>query len=381
MTAFTPSRSKTYSTRRFNFALLLGAVLVGGLLFIAVFGPLIAPHDPIEANFILQDSEGNFIVPPFKPGQVEGFPLGSDFEGRDILSRLLWAIRPTMILAILVATMRLIIGTLLGFLEGWYGGVIADVITGAARIALGVPIIIMAIVVIYFFALRIETWVFVIALSISGWANTSRIVSERTRLIRFEPFIEASRALGASDIRLMWKHVLPQMRTLLLVTWAFEMSAVLLQLAELGFLGFFIGGGAIRLIPDPHSGAFFSELIAGQPELGQMLSAGWDNFFLVSWMPVQVGTAFFIAIFSFMMLGEGLKRHFAQVSGPRPIRYALRALSPAGASVSASGVTAISSGGHSPGRLSTPQRLILLGLGLLDLFVLFLATLAALDML
>ena len=107
-------------------------------------------------------------------------------------------------------------------------------------------------------------------------------------------------------------YVLPQVQTLVLVTWAFEMSAVLLQLAELGFLGFFMGGGAIRLIPDPNSGGFISELMAGRPELGQMLSAGWENFFNVPWMSVVAGTAFFFAVFSFMMLSEGLKRYFAE---------------------------------------------------------------------
>ena len=96
----------------------------------------------------------------------------------------------------------------------------------------------------------------------------------------------------------------------LFVTWAFEMGAVLLQLAELGF---FMGGGAIRLIPDTKTGGFISELIAERPELGQMLSFGWENFFNVPWMSVVAGTAFFFAVFSFMMLGEGFERYFIEM--------------------------------------------------------------------
>jgi len=308
----------TAYVRRFNLPLALGGVLVGFLVVLALFGPALAPHDPLETYFMLPDVNGELQMAPFEPGQVPGFPLGSDLDGRDILSRLIWAVRPTLILAALVATARLVVGTVLGFFEGWYGGIVGDAIASVTRVALGVPIIILAIVVIYILGFRFEVWIFVIALTLTGWANTAKIMSERARVIRGEPFIEASRAVGARDRRLLWRHVLPQVRTLVLVIWAFEMSAVLLQLAELGFLGFFLGGGAIRLVPDSKSGGFFREMIAGYPELGQMLSAGWENFLNVPRISVLAGTAFFFAVFSFMMLGEGLKRYFAEISGSRP---------------------------------------------------------------
>ncbi len=298
---------------RFNLPLVLGGVLVGSLVIVALVGPTLAPHDPLENFFMMRDRSGELKMAPFEPGQVAGFPLGSDLDGRDILSRLIWAVRPTLILATLVATNRLVVGTVLGFLGGWYGGVIGDAIASVTRVALGIPILILAIIVIYILGFRFEAWIFIVALTLTGWANTAKIMSERALVIRGEPFIEASRAVGARDRRLLWRHVLPQVQTLVLVTWAFEMSAVLLQLAELGFLGFFMGGGAIRLIPDPSSGGFISELIAGRPELGQMLSAGWENFFNVPWMSVVAGTAFFVAVFSFMMLSEGLKRYFAEM--------------------------------------------------------------------
>lgn len=306
--------------RRINLPLVLGCLLVGLLTFVALFAPALAPHDPLETYFILQDHSGEFQTPPYEPGAVPNFPLGSDLDGRDIFSRLLWAIRPTLILATLVATTRLVVGTILGFVEGWYGGFIGDAIASMARVALGIPIIILAIIVIYILGYRFETWVFIIALALTGWANTTRIVSERTRQIRGEPFIEASKALGARDSRIFWRHIVPHIRTLLLVTWAFEMSAVLLQLAELGFLGFFVGGGAVRLVPSTEHGGFESYLISGMPELGQMLSAGWENFFNVPWVSIQAGAVFFLAVFSFMMLGEGLKQYFAVMGGTRPVR-------------------------------------------------------------
>lgn len=306
--------------RSLNLPLLIGVLTVGTLACIALFGPLLAPHDPIQTHSILELPNGEFVVPPFSPGDVPGFPLGSDLDGRDVYSRLLWAVRPTLILALLTSLIRLVIGTLLGLFEGWYGGILGDAISGLTRVALGIPILVVAISVVYILGYRYEAWVFIIALSLTGWGATTKMISERTRQVRSQPFIEASRALGAGNLRLLWNHVLPQVRTLLSVLWAFEMASILLQLAELGFLGFFIGGGAIRLVPDPNSPTFISQIIAGMPELGQMLSSGWDNFLYSPWIALVAGTSFFFAIFSFMALGEGLKRFFAKTSGPLPVR-------------------------------------------------------------
>jgi ABC-type dipeptide/oligopeptide/nickel transport system permease subunit len=297
---------------RLNPPLVLGGLLVSLLVLIALLGPVLARHDPMENFFMLEDRNGELQMAPFEPGQIPGFPLGSDLDGRDILSRLIHAVRPTLILSALVSTIRLVVGTGLGLLGGWYGGVLGDIIDSVTKIALGIPILILAIIVIYLLGFRFEAWIFIISLTLTGWANTTKIMSERARMLRGEPFIQAARSVGARESRLLWRHLLPQVQTLVLVLWTFEMSAVLLQLAELGFLGFFLGGGAIRLIPDPNSGGFFQEMIAGYPELGQMLSAGWGNFLNVPRIAVLAGTAFFIAIFSFMMLGEGLKRYFAE---------------------------------------------------------------------
>jgi peptide/nickel transport system permease protein len=312
------SGPKRRAIRSLNLPLIVGGLLVGLLAVVALFAPALAPHDPLENFFMMPDRDGELRMAPFEPGEVPGFPLGSDLDGRDILSRMIWAVRPTLVLAMFVACVRLGVGTFLGFLEGWYGGVLGDIIGSVTRIALGIPILIMAIVIIYLLGFRFEAWVFIIALTVTGWASTTVIMSERARLIRGEPFIEAARSVGAKEGRLLVNHLLPQVRTLVIVTWTFEMSAVLLQLAELGFLGFFMGGGAFRLIPDPKSGGFISELIAGMPEMGQMLSAGWDNFLTAPRIALLAGTAFFFAIFSFQMLGEGLKRYYADMNRSIP---------------------------------------------------------------
>jgi ABC-type dipeptide/oligopeptide/nickel transport system permease subunit len=309
-----------------NLPLAIGLLLVGLLLAIALTGEWIAPQDPLETHFILKDRSGEFVTPPFAPGQIEGFLLGSDFDGRDVFSRLLIGVRPTLVLVIMVAAARLFAGTFFGVAEGWFEGLSGALIGSVTKIALSIPMLIIAIMVIYLFGLQTQAGVFVIALSLTGWGQAAHVIADRVRIVKRETYIEASRALGAGSFRILWKHVIPQIRTLLIVTLSFEMSAVLLQMAELGFLGYFMGGGAIRLVPDGKSPAFIPVRIAGPPELGQMLAGGWSNFIYTPLLPVMVGTVFFLAVFSFMMLGEGLKRYYSETSSPGPmsaLRFAL----------------------------------------------------------
>jgi ABC-type dipeptide/oligopeptide/nickel transport system permease subunit len=312
-------RTASVISHQINLPLVIGLILVMALVLIAAFGGFLAPFDPLEVHYIVQDGSGEFHTPPFEPGELGDFPLGSDVEGRDVLSRLLVGVRPTLVLVILIVATRLVVGTILGLLEGWYGGLVGDMIGSATKIALSVPMLVIAIMVIYLFGPQFQAGVFIVALSVVGWAQTARVVANRVRQVRGEAYIEAARALGAGDARILWAHIVPQVRSLLLITLSFEMSAVLLQMAELGFLGFFMGGGAIMLIPDDTTPAFIPERIAGAPELGQMLAGAWQNFIYTPTLPVIVGTMFFLAVFSFMMLGEGLKSYYAEPTSPSPL--------------------------------------------------------------
>lgn len=324
-----PIAAPRLSPLRFvNAHLIVGVVLVGALVFIALFGRRLAQHDPMATIPILEVAPRQFAAPPFAPGEVKGFPLGTDFDGRDTLSRLLWGVRPTLILALSVSVVRLVIGTLLGILEGWYyGRAVGRVIGTLVQVAITVPLLIVAVLLLRFMDPREGgLWPFIIALNITGWASIAQLVSERVRVLRGEQYIEAARALGGRDLHIILRHVLPQMSTLLPILFSFEMGASLLQLAELGFLGFFFGGGAVRMVPNGNNAGFTAYMIPGQPELGQMLSAGWENFFLAPWMAVWAGAAFTAAIFSFMILGEGLKRHYAGGTPAQPLKRLARAL-------------------------------------------------------
>ncbi|HLB45610.1 MAG TPA: tetratricopeptide repeat protein, partial [Anaerolineales bacterium] len=104
--------------RQFNWPLIIGSLLVSAVLFIAVFGPRLAPRDPMEEMHVAQVGE-TWLAAPYPPFTVPGFPLGSDKLGRDVFSQLLWAVRPTMILVSIVAGVRLALGIIIGLASGW----------------------------------------------------------------------------------------------------------------------------------------------------------------------------------------------------------------------------------------------------------------------
>lgn len=298
--------------RRPNFAIVVGGILVTLMVGLALFGPVLAPKSPFESSWIARNYRGEWIVRPYPSFTVPGYPLGTNMGGQDVLSRLMWAFRPTLVLAVCVAVTRLVVGSLVGFLEGWYAGRrLGDILSAATEMAASVPLLLIAILILYLIGMDRGVLPFIVALSLTGWTSTAQFMAERVRLLRHEPYIEAARALGAGDVRILIQHVLPQVANLLPVMLSFEMGATLIVVAELGFLNFFLAGGMLVNVGVGDA----VELAPGLPELAQMLSDAWKMVLHLPWMAFWSGTAFFVAIFSFMMLGEGLKQQVLERMG------------------------------------------------------------------
>lgn len=308
--------------RQRNFPLLVGALLGIAFLLLAIFGPSLAPKDPMEPFRVIK-IDGEWYNAPYRPLELEGFPLGTDQIGRDLLSRLLWAIRPTMILSLVVVFARMGIGVFLGLVAGWYrSGVerLIDALTGAA---LAIPLLVFAIAVISYLGTERGLVAFVIALSLTGWAETASFVKGRTVAIIQEPYIEGARAIGVKPWRILTRHALPQLWPVLPSLIAFELAAVTLLVAELGFLGIFIGGGTTYGVQDPNSSGQFMITTSGMPELGQLMADFWAKIIQTPWVPFMVGSVVFLQIFAFNMLGEGFRRY---MDVTRPRRSFLRTL-------------------------------------------------------
>lgn len=295
-----------------NYSLIIGLSLTLLFLLIAIVGSTIAPYDPTQRFTDIIRVDGNTYIPsvrPIAPFVLDMFPLGTDHVGRDLLSRLLWAVRPTMITCVAVVLARLLIGLPLGVLSGWltdqFWGSAIKIITS---VLISIPSLILALALIALSEER-SLWVFILVLGLIGWPDFAMFYQNQTATLRQQGFVESSFALGSSHLAVLWRHILPQFWSTLPTLLAFELSAVLLLMAELGFLGIFLGNGLIVYGADPNSPAFVAiGLTSDIPELGQMLSDFTRKMFQAPWEMVLAAAAIFLQVFAFNMLGEGLRR-------------------------------------------------------------------------
>ncbi|WKZ35776.1 MAG: PQQ-binding-like beta-propeller repeat protein [Anaerolineales bacterium] len=299
------SAQQQKQARKRNWYLIIGAILVALITFMAIFGPSIAPQDPMQENYSLA-VDGKIRTPPYKMFQVEGYPLGTDRFGRDLLSRILWGVRPTFIMVLTVAGVRLLLGIILGMATGWLEGRKGRILESLLSTALSIPVLIAAIFGIYMVGIDKGLSAFIIGLGLTGWAESARMVSEQTRAIKHQTFVEAARALGASNPRILYIHVLGQIMSMLWILLAFEISATLLVSAELGFLGYYIGGGIWIEILD-----FVTVNVESLPELGQMLASSLVKITDPTILLI-VGSIICIGVLGFNLLGEGLRRQMSQ---------------------------------------------------------------------
>ncbi len=316
-----PARSNTR-----NWPLQVGSALVVCILLLAWLGPGLAPRDPIKPTYIIQDpATGAFVKPPFPALTVPGFPLGADALGRDTLSQLLWAIRPTLILVIVVGAARLILGICIGLLAGWstrWPGRLADALTG---IAITVPVLFIALCAIAALGAGWGVWAFIIGLSLTGWAESARLIAGQARLIRGQPYVESARAMGASGRTMLSKHALPHIMPLAWILLAFEISSTVMTTAGLGFLGYFVYA---IWVPE---GDWSAVRGSGRPELGQMLASGAAIVLRQPWLVIVAGLAVALIVFAFNLLGEGMRRELGIGLARRPRGRVVKALSRASA--------------------------------------------------
>lgn len=295
------------SPAHINWPLLVGGILLASILALAIFGPTLAPNDPREQKLIIQVN-GKWLKPPY-PAFTPGYPLGSDDLGRDLWSWLLWAVRPTLILVLLVAAIRLTVGVVIGVGAGWsdgWGGRGCDALIAAA---LSAPALLAALLVITAVGFQLGVWAFVVGLAVTGWAETAQLVREQTRTIKGQEAVEAARALGASGAQIFFLHILPQIMPMIWMLLAFEISSTLVTTAGLGFLGYYLGGAVFTEVDD-----FVYQRISEMPELGQMLATAWmvlDE----PWAMVAAGTVVFLIVLAFNLLGEGLQQRLTHKLG------------------------------------------------------------------
>lgn len=279
-----------------------------GWLILGIAAPLLTSVDPLKTrSFIVVGTRT--IPPPFDPGTY-GYPLGSDNAGRDVWVEVMYGARATLTIAFAVLAARLVTGTALGALAGWFAGRPVDRVVSALTDAFAAfPTILFALLWIFAFDIRSGLSAFVIALAITGWWGVGRATRSSVVALRGRPFLEAGRALGLSEFALFARHVLPNLLPILAVAAALEASAILLALGELGFLGIVVGGGFSIPLDDRGLGGG-SQFIFTNAEWGAILAGGRFAVYGAAWIALVPAAAFASAVFGFNLLGHGLRTLF-----------------------------------------------------------------------
>jgi peptide/nickel transport system permease protein len=279
----------------------VGGVILLVLLAAVVIGQNVAPYSPYS-TFPSLTIDGELQYAPFGPSQL--FSMGTDPQGRDILSLLLYGARRTLTLAFFAVLARLLLGTVLGALSGWFAGSVLDrAVMGLTQVIAAFPALLMAMVLIYAFGIRQGLWVFALALCLIGWGEAAQFVRDKVMHIREQDYVEGALATGLGDVQLLSRHVLPNLVPSMVVLACLEMGGVLMLLAELGFIGVFIGGGTRTVLASDQLVTYFDV-----PEWGVMLSNTWRSFRSQPWMTFYPAMAFTLAIVGFNLFGEGLRR-------------------------------------------------------------------------
>jgi len=296
-----------------NAPLLIGGLLVLVLAGSALAAPILAPRDPLRALAVDPANPG--LSTPFPPG-TRGFPLGSDPAGRDMLSRLLFGARYTLLIGVVATLGRIALGMVIGMLAGWYRAA-ARLLNSLISAWSAIPPVFLAFFAIPLLAVPVfglapigprnmsevlrDVVVFTIVIGITGWTEAAVRCRTAAQGLKSASFIEAAYTAGLSRWAVLWRHVLPNLRDILLAEAANAMSGALLLIAELGFFSFFIGGGQEDI-----TGSHYLDPIYA--EWGSMLAKGLRERGSGLWLLLEPLLAFTLAILAFNLLGEGLRR-------------------------------------------------------------------------
>ena len=253
----------------------VGLVLLLGFALCAVFAPWIALRDPAALD-----------LPGRLMGPGAGHPFGTDELGRDIFSRVVYGARISLVVAVSVVGLSLGIGLVAGCVAGYYGGLADTVIDLYVTNAfLALPGILLAIAFVAFLGPGLRN--VILALAISGWVGYARLVRAQVMSVKGREFVEAARALGATDLRILLRHILPNIVQPLIVQAAIGMAGAVLAEATLSFLG--LG------VPPP------------APSWGSMLNDARSHLFDAPHLVVFPALAVMLCVLSFNFLGDALR--------------------------------------------------------------------------
>lgn len=278
---------------------ILGLYFIIFLIFLAVFAPFFT-IDPNRVSFEeknmppvgfkITQSSYDSVSGSFNSKEISGaweHPLGTDDKGRDILAMIVSGAGVSLQVGLVATFIALLIGTVMGVSSAYFGGVVDNMLMRFTDIMMTFPFFLLLVFVVFIFGADLALIILIIGLT--GWTGAARIVRSEALSLRTREFVLASRALGASDSRIIFRHLVPNVMGTLIVIATLSIPGVILAEAALSFIG----------LGDPSVASW-----------GRILNAGQDNLDTTWWVSVMPGIMLFLTVLSFNFLGDGLRDAF-----------------------------------------------------------------------
>lgn len=258
----------------------LGSIILAVVALCAIAAPYLAPFDP---NYQTLDDR---LIPPFSAqAQAKGHLLGTDHLGRDILSRLIYGSRVSLVVGLTAVTISCFMGCVLGLITGYRGGWLDDIIMRVGDVQLAFPFVLLVIAVVAVVGGGLLNEIIVIG--ITGWVGYARVIRGQVLSAREKEYVEAARAIGVGTPAILFRHILPNVFSPVIVLATFSVASVIILEAALTFLGLGV---------DPKT-----------PTWGGMLADGRSHIFTSWWMTVIPGAAIFVTVLAINLLGDWLR--------------------------------------------------------------------------
>jgi peptide/nickel transport system permease protein len=262
------------------FKVMVGGIILAGLVICGLAAPLLAPFDPQE-----QQLESRLQAPAWLGGRAQANLLGTDNLGRDILSRIVYGSRISLLVGATTVLLAGLIGCSLGGVAGYFGKRVDEIVGKITEIFLAFPFLLLAIALMAFLGQGVIN--IIIALMVSRWVQYCRVVRGEVLSLKERDFVTAAKALGARDFYVLLRHVIPNTFASVTVVATFAMAIVIISEASLSFLG--LG------VP------------AHIPTWGSMLNEGRSYMSRAPWLTIFPGMAIFVTVFGINLLGDGLR--------------------------------------------------------------------------
>lgn len=258
---------------------IIGVITIVFLLLLCFLSPLFVKFDPLE-----NDVMNKFQSPDLSQG-LNGHILGTDNMGRDVFTRLIIGGRTSLIIALIVVALQIGIGTVLGLISGYFGGIVDSIVMRLCEIVLSIPQLILAIAIMSVLGPSIGNLIFVMVFG--GWVHVCKVTRNNVRVLRNQEFVRASVVLGAGNSHIIFKQIFPNVLTQIFIVGSQRFGEAILTEASLSFLNLGI--------------------MAPAPAWGNMISAGRTFMAVYPWMVIAPGIALMLAVLSFNFLGDGLR--------------------------------------------------------------------------